>query len=67
MIATLRANIVKVISQSPHYTLIPLDCKELRMASLNYAEGQLVGTTVTAYVAGSSITTSRTLRSLFVE
>jgi len=37
------------------------------MASLNYAEGQLVSTTVTAYVAGSSITTSRVLRSLFAE
>lgn len=33
--------------------------KELRIANLNYAERQLVGTTVTAYVAGSSITTSK--------
>lgn len=63
---TTHENIVKGISQSAHYT-IPSDCKELRMASLNYAEGQLVGTTVTAYVAGSSITMSRAPRSLFAE
>lgn len=37
------------------------------MASLNYAEGQLVGTTVTAYVAGSSITVPKAPRSLFAE
>jgi len=56
----------KQLWKLPHYVLILSGCKKLRMASLNYAEGQLVSTTVTAYVAGSSIT-SRVLRSLFAE
>lgn len=46
LIITTHENIIKFL-QLPYYALILSDCKELRMASLNYAEGQLVSTTVT--------------------